>query len=747
VRLAPDESDTMKSSPTPPDVAARDSPAGTLVLDTAYDIRASSAVADIPKLVLKHDDAFLVADRLGDVPGIPDGVFGFYVEDTRFLQRLELRVERRRPMLLNATIGGESGESAIDLTNADVVERGRPRLPSRTLRISRRLTVLDRRLYQAVVIESFARHALEIVLSWDFGADFVDIFEVRGHRRLDRGVVQAARVERPAVELSYRGRDGVVRTTRLDFEPTPARLDAASAVHRLRLEPRGRAEIAVTVSATVGLAPQGRPLRWHEAVARRSAAMEDLRRGWARVTSDHEGFNRWVERSQSDLHLLLTATDDGVVPYAGIPWYVAPFGRDALVTALQVLPFAPGIARGTLRFLARHQAKADDPFTDQEPGKILHEYRRGELAGCREIPFLPYYGSVDATPLFVVLLAEYVRWTGDVDLARELWTAVEGALAWMASHGTGDEPGFLRYARRSPRGLENQGWKDSRDAIMHASGVLASAPIAVVEVQGYQYAALLGAAAVAEAIGLAERAQALRARAERLRSRFEAEFWMEGDSFYALALDGEGEPCRVISSNPGHCLWTGLVSRARAAAVSRRLMADDVFTGWGLRTLSAREALYNPMSYHNGSVWPHDTAIAALGMRRYGLVEPFLALATALFEAVVHFPESRMPELFCGFPRLRGHGPTRYPVACEPQAWSAGVVFHLVAGMLGLVPSAAENRLTLDRPRLPAWLQWLEVQDLVLGASRVTLRAVQGREGAAVELVRREGDVELVVRR
>jgi glycogen debranching enzyme len=722
-------------------------PADDLVVGDEYYIRASSAAADLPKFVLKHDAAFLVADRLGDVRGIPDGAFGFYAEDTRFLQRLELRLHGRRPLLLNATIGGESWESAIDLTNADVIERGRVVLPSRTLRLSRRLTIFANRLYQVVTAESFARQAHEIVLSWDFAADFVDVFEVRGHRRLARGVMQSPKLEPSAVELSYRGRDEVVRTSRLDFDPAPAHLDTATARYTLRLDPRERAEIAVCVSAVVGVPALAHPLPLEEAVARRSAVIEGLSRDWTRVSADHESFGRWIDRSRSDLHLLLTACDDGFVPYAGIPWYVAPFGRDALLTALQVLPFAPDIARGTLRFLARHQARVDDAFTDQEPGKILHEYRRGELAACREIPFLPYYGSVDATPLFVMLLAEYVRWTRDVDLARELWPAVEQALGWMASHGAGDDPGYLRYARRSPRGLEHQGWKDSHDAVMHASGAPAPAPIALVEVQGYQYAALLGAAAIAETIGSGERAPALRARAERLRARFEADFWMDDERAYALALDGAGEACRVVSSNPGHCLWTGIVGHARAAAVTHRLMADDMFAGWGVRTLAARERLYNPMSYHNGSIWPHDTAIAALGMRRYGFVEPFLTLTTALFEAVLHFPGYRMPELFCGFARRPGHGPTRYPVACEPQAWSAGVVFQLIAGMLGFVPAAAENHLTLDRPRLPAWLRWLELHDLRLGKSRVALRVMQGREGAAIELLARDGDVEIVVRR
>jgi len=726
---------------------ANDPPAHELLVDSGYDILVPSGVADLPKLVLKHDDAFLVADSLGDVLGITDGVFGFYAEDTRFLRRLELRLDGRRPLLLNATIAGESWECAIDLTNADVVERGRVVLPSRTLRVSRRLTIFERRLYQVVAIESFARDPHEVVLSWEFAADFVDVFEVRGHRRLDRGTILAPRRKRSGVELSYRGRDGVVRTTRLDFEPAPTELENSTVRYRLRLAPHGRVEIALCVTAIVGISSPSRPLAWDDARRRRSAVIDGLRREWARVSSDHESFGRWVERSQNDLLLLLTATSEGFVPYAGIPWYVAPFGRDSLLTALQLLPFAPEIARGTLRFLAAHQARANDEFTDQEPGKILHEYRRGELAACREIPFLPYYGSVDATPLFLMLLAEYLRWTGDVDLTRELWPAAERALDWMAAHGSADEPGYLRYERRSSRGLENQGWKDSHDAVMHASGTLAPRPIAVCEAQGYQYAALLGAAAVAEAIDRGEVAPALRRRAERLRARFERDFWLDDEQFYALALDGDGQACRVISSNPGHCLWTGIVTRARAESVAHRLLMEDMFAGWGVRTLAARERLYNPMSYHNGSIWPHDTAIAALGMRRYGLVEPFLTLTTALFEAVLHFPDYRMPELFCGFERRPGHGPTRYPVACEPQAWSAGVVFQLIAGMLGLVPSAAENRLTLDRPRLPAWLGWLEVHDLRVGKSRIALRATQGREGAAVELLARDGDVEVVVRR
>src|SRR4030095_14710231 len=400
----------------------------------------------------------------GDMPAVPEGSFGFYADDTRFLQRLELRVHGRPPILLNATLGGESWESAIDLTNPDFVEGERATLPSGMLAISRRLTIFEKCLYQLVTLESYARERHEIALTWDFGSDFADVFEVRGHRRPVRGVSQPPSVRGAEVSLSYRGRDEIVRTTRLEFDPVPARLEPASARYLVRLEPKARVEIAVSVSAITGGSLSRPPWGCAQPHARRSAVVDGLRRDTTRIASDHEGFHRWVDRARDDLHLLVTSSPDGPVPYAGIPWYVAPFGRDSLIAAMQMLPFEPEIARGTLRFLARHQARVEDELTDQEPVKTLHELRLGEMAVCREVPFIPYFGSVDATPLFVMLLADYVRWTGDLDLARELWPSVERALGWMAGFGTGEEPGYLRYERQSPRGLENQGWKDSHDA-------------------------------------------------------------------------------------------------------------------------------------------------------------------------------------------------------------------------------------------------------------------------------------------
>ncbi|MGH7392389.1 MAG: amylo-alpha-1,6-glucosidase, partial [Candidatus Rokuibacteriota bacterium] len=485
-----------------------------------------------------------------------------------------------------------------------------------------------------------------------------------------------------------------------------------------------------------------------DAVPRLRASAARFHARAARIATDHEGFNALITRSLMDLNMLLTETPHGPVPYAGVPWYVAPFGRDSAITALQLLPYHAGAAAGTLRFLAAWQGRTVDAFRDEEPGKILHEHRLGEMANCREIPFIPYYGSVDATPLFAMLLAEYVRWTGDLALARELWPALRAALAWMREYGDGDGDGYLEYATRSPLGLANQGWKDSGDAVMHADGTLARPPIALVEAQAYAYAAWLGAAEIAALLGVSDDAARWRQTATDLRAAFNRDFWIETDGFYALALDGGKRPCEVVASNPAHGLWTGIVDERRAPGLAKRLMAADTFSGWGIRTLSAKERRFNPMSYHNGSVWPHDNAIAVAGFRRYRLVEHAATLAGALFEGARHFEFGRIPELFCGFSRHADHGPISYPVACAPQAWAAGTPLHLLTSLLGLEADAIHGRLTCLSPVLPPGIKWVEIHDLKVGTASFDLGVSRGRDdGASVELIGRRGDVELIVRR
>ena len=719
-------------------------PGDHIRLGDQYYIRASSIAADLPKLVLKHDDAFFVADRRGDFPGLPESEFGFYVGDTRFLHVLDLLINQERPLLLTAALTDDAIQIAIDLTNPDMSDGDEiPRL-GRSIHLGRRLTLYGSHFCQFLSIDPYTAEPSEIDVMFRFGSDFADVFDVRGFTRNRRGELRPPTIDRNAVRLSYRGCDDVVRTTRLVFDPTPDHLDQGVARYRLRLLPGRRFEISVVASALEGPVPPPPVLGFADVIARRARDRERGRQAETQIATSHEQLNLWIERSRTDLHMLATDTAYGRIPYAGIPWYVAPFGRDSLITAFQLLPFNPAVAQGTLRFLARHQGTKDDEFTDQEPGKILHEYRRGELAGCREIVFIPYYGSVDATPLFVMLLGEYARWSADVAFVRELWGAATRALDWLRRQLAG---GYLCYRCRSERGLVNQGWKDSFDAIMHASGALAPPPIALVEAQGYAYAALLAGAEMAEALGEPRLAAELRTDARGLQHRFEESYWIEKEDFYALARDATGAPCQVVTSNPAHCLLTGLVSEERAKRVARRLMGSDMFSGWGLRTLDMGERRYNPMSYHNGSVWPHDTAIAAAGLRRCGLTDGFLTLATGLFEGALHWYGLRMPELFCGFARVPGCGPTRYPSACSPQAWSSGVVFHLLAGLLGFEADARENRLTLSEPVLPGWLRWIEVRGVRIGESSVDLRVTGGRHGAAVELLERRGDAEIVVRR
>jgi glycogen debranching enzyme len=709
-----------------------------------YYILAPSATADRPKLVLKHQEAFFVADQKGDFPGIPDSEFGLYVAGTRCLRTLELRLDGQPPFLLSTAVSGDNVEVSTDLANPDISAEDGVVLRGRTLRVHRRITLDTTQMYQLLTLESFAREDHELEIAWWFSSDFADVFEVRGLTREQQGTLLPAVYDGRVARLSYRGLDQVTRTTHLEFLPAPHRLDSGIARYRLTIPAGGRTELALTVSALQSgdSPPPGRLLP--DVIAGRHEQNMALARQAARVRTDNELVNRWIERASSDLHMLGTETPQGRIAYAGIPWYVAPFGRDSLITALQVLPFNPDLARGTLRFLAHRQGTRDDAFTDQEPGKILHEYRQGEMANCREIAFIPYYGSVDATPLFCILLAEYWRWTGDHALIRELWPALEGALSWMRrARLPGEE--YLTYSCRSERGLAHQGWKDSHDAIVHASGEPARSPIALVEAQGYMHAALHGAAALADSLDRPEDARRWRDEAWHLRERFERDFWMEKEGFYALALDGDRAPCRVLTSNPGHCLWSGIVAADRAATVGERLAADDFFSGWGIRTLAAGQPSYNPMSYHNGTVWPHDTAIAATGLRRYGLRNAFLRLATGLFEAVVSCDGFRMPELFCGFSRRPDAGPTRYPVACAPQAWAAGTVFQLLGAMLGVTPDIQYKRLTLDCPTLPGWLNWIDVRGLRLGDARVDLLVSRAGEGARLEQFESEGEVDVVL--
>jgi glycogen debranching enzyme len=716
--------------------------AATAGAGSAYHVVAASCAADDRTRVLKHGDTFAVFDRHGDIKPGGLGEEGLYHDGTRFLSCLLLDLERTRPFLLGSTIRDENDQLSVDLTNPDLLDGDRVRTPLGTLHLALKTFLWQGACYRRLRVKNHGLVAVDTALHIHFAADFADIFEVRGMKRRARGHDLVPEVSADRVILGYRGLDGVVRRTVLWFSPAPARLTANGARLDLPLGPGQAVELHLSATCERGPGPS-RHVTFGQARAGAEAELERFRAWSGQVRSANGQFDAWVRRAVSDLHMLTTELPTGPYPYAGVPWFNTPFGRDGIITALECLWIQPELARGVLAYLAATQATLVIPEQDAEPGKVLHETRNGEMAVLREMPFGRYYGSVDATPLFVALAGAYYERTGDRTFVESIWPNVEAALHWVER--SADRNGFVAYRRRSADGLIHQGWKDSDDAIAHADGSPVEGPVALCEVQGYVYAAWRAGAALAGMLGHAERARQLAARAEALREAFDRAFWCDDLSTYALALDGSGRPCRVRTSNAGQCLFTGIVAPARARRLAETLMGPASFCGWGVRTLDAGEARYNPMSYHNGSVWPHDNALIALGLARCGLGEHAGQILTGLFEAGLGFDLQRMPELFCGFERRPGEGPVLYPVACAPQAWAAASVFLLLQASLGLELSAPARRICFTRPRLPDFLPEVRVSDLKLAGASVDLLLVRHGDDVGINVLRRDGDVHVLL--
>ena len=679
--------------------------------------------------VLTQGDGFAVFDERGDVQAVGPALEGLFFEDTRYLSHLALTLEGAPPLLLSSTVTEDNAMVSVDLANPDLTEADRIWLPRGSVHLLRTSVLGEDALFVRIELHQYGAQPARLRLGLTFDADFADIFEVRGTHRSRRGERLPDARGAGGATLGYRGLDGVVRRTRLEFDPAPSAQAARQAEWTIDLPAGGGCALDVAVRCVRdGRAPRATSFEASRAAA--AGRIADRKARAADIVSSNEAFNDWMTRSRADLDMLISETPHGLYAHAGIPWFSTAFGRDGIITALLCLWCDPSLAAGTLRFLAAHQATELDPAADAEPGKILHETRKGEMAILGEVPFARYYGSIDATPLFVVLAAAYHVRTGDLDLVRTLWPHIEAALGWMARHGDPDGDGFLEYDRKSVNGLINQGWKDSGDAIFHDSGALAEAPIALAEVQAYAYAAYRGASELAAALGETSRAAELAVAAERLRRNFEATFWIEELGCYALALDGAKRPCRVRSSNAGQVLFGGLASPERAARVAETLMSPDFFSDWGIRTIACGEARYNPISYHNGSVWPHDNALIAMGLARYGLKQPVLRLLTGLFDASLFLELKRLPELFCGFGRRPGSGPTAYPVACLPQAWASASVFALLGAALGISFDARARQIWLTRPALPTWLDEVRLGNLQLGPATADL--VLRRSGTSV---------------
>jgi glycogen debranching enzyme len=696
-----------------------------------------------PRRSLKHDDTFIVLDSHGDIGASAGGPDGLFNADTRYLARLELVLDDVQPLLLGSNLRDDNSALTVDLTNPDVYRHGRIVLQKDMLHIVRTIFLWRGTAYQRIGLQNHGDRAASFDLTLLFDNDFADLFEVRGERRPRRGIGSGKLLGPADVLLEYEGLDGKSRGTTLHFEPRPTRLAANAATYHLDLAPHQISSLFVAVSCNKPPAFKPAPffggLLAHRREMRRSTA------GAASIETSNNIFNEVLCQSMADLNMLMTDTPQGRYPYAGIPWYSTTFGRDGIITALQMLWIDPRVARGVLRRLAFYQAKSVDPLADAEPGKILHEMRGGEMADLREVPFAQYYGSVDATPLFVLLAGLYAERTGDDETLAELWPSIEAALGWIDGAGDPDRDGFVEYRRASEQGLANQGWKDSYDAIFHADGRLAEGYIALAEVQGYVFAGKRLAARCALRLGKIDMAYRLETEAGQLAKRFEEAFWCDELGTYALALDGAKRPCRVRTSNAGQLLFTGIARADRAQMVATDLMRPHFFTGWGIRTVAQGEARYNPMSYHNGSIWPHDNALIALGLAHYGLKHSVAQLFKAMFDAAAYMDLRRLPELFCGFRREKQRGPTLYPVACAPQAWASATPFTLLEAALGLEFDAQRGEIRLRNPRLPAFLNDVVLRELQLGPSSVDLRVSRHGDEVALEVLRTRGRIQVSI--
>jgi glycogen debranching enzyme len=703
---------------------------------------AATGIGSRPQCSLKYDDTFLVMDNHGDIGAAEGGPDGLFHNDTRFLSRLELTVNELLPLLLGSNVRDDNSVLTVDLTNPDIVRDGQILLQKDTLHIVRTTFLWRGTAYQRIGIRNHGSQSVEVRIDLRFGSDFADLFEVRGLKRERRGTAGLSLIKGHQVSLNYQGLDGAARHTAISFDPPPAKLSGNEAHYECVL-PAGeitRVFIAVGCDTTQEIKTSFTRALIGAHRERRAAATD-----MATVESSNQLLNEVLCRSVADLAMLMTKTPHGRYPYAGIPWYSTTFGRDGIITALQMLWFDPTVARGVLRRLAHFQAKTVDPAADAQPGKILHETRAGEMAVLGEVPFRLYYGTIDATPLFVLLAGAYLDRTGDLATISELWPAIEAALSWIDQYGDADGDGFVEYRRATDQGLANQGWKDSFDAIFRTDGSLVEGDVALAEVQGYVFAAKLAAARCARKMELHERAVALEHQAAQLAERFEAAFWCPELNNYALALDGEKNPCRVQASNAGQVLFSGIASPEHAAKVADTLLGPQFFSGWGIRTVAKGAARYNPMSYHNGSIWPHDNALIALGFARYGLKSAVTQLFKGLFDAATYMELRRLPELFCGFKRQASRGPTLYPVACSPQAWASATPFTLLEASLGLEFDPANNEIRLRNPRLPAFIDDVLLRNLQLGDARVDLRIRRVKDEVALDIVRSRGKMQVSI--
>jgi glycogen debranching enzyme len=708
-----------------------------------YYIAAGSSPSEDRTRVLKYGKIFAVFNRYGDIEPLGLGEHGIFYQGTRHLSELALSLWNARPLLMSSNVKSDNFVFIADLANVDVVESQQVSIPRGTLHIVRSRFLWQGVSYEELKLFNYGLSALDIPFRIAIGADFADIFEVRGMRRERRGQRLEDKSTKNSILMRYEGLDHIERQTRIDCDPAPVIIRASELCFETSIAPGKSTTFHFSVTCNPGAKQNF--IGYARAMVGAETELKAASASISTIASSNDRLTRWIKRSIADVEMMTLGNPETNYPYAGVPWFSTVFGRDGIITALEMLWLEPSIGKGVLEYLASTQATEIDMQAEAQPGKILHETRHGEMADLGEVPFGRYYGSIDSTPLFLMLAGAYLDCTGDREFLRHLLPHINLALEWIDRYGDIDGDGFVEYERHGNKGLVQQGWKDSNDSVFHADGRIADPPIALCEVQGYVYAAKTAAARIFSGFGDETRVTSLKNEAAELQQRFEEAFWCEDLSTYALALDGQKKPCRVRTSNPGHCLYTGIADAKRARLVAHTLVSPDFFSGWGIRTVGCHESRYNPLSYHNGSVWPHDNALIAAGLARYGQRDLAGRILMGLLDLSSAVELHRLPELICGVERRPGQGPTLYPVACSPQAWAAGAVFMLLQSCLGISVDIGKRKLTFERPYLPDGIRQLSLRELGIGDASISLTLERSAGGVRIETIEKQGGVTLEV--
>jgi glycogen debranching enzyme len=722
-----------------------------------------------PSLTIKDNDLFLITDTLGNIAGCQDepiaSSLGLFCRDTRFLSRLELQFEGQPPILLSST-SQQGFALSVLCANPYIPETGdRPATRAETIGIQRDL-VLQGGLFEELILTNYNTQPVSFELSLSFDADFADLFEIRGKARQQTGkILRPVRLvaetpesipvfndglicgEDGTLTLAYQGVDQLLMESRIQFyQRRPDQIKGYTAIWQVTLQPHDSETLGYHLQPFLDYSPTSQvsiPSTLSQAVAAETMEEQKWREGVTCIRTDNRALNQIIEQAEQDIYLLGQTFGENKILSAGIPWFATLFGRDSLIAAMQTLMFDPALARQTLTVLAEYQGQVEDDWREESPGKILHEMRFGEMSRAGEVPHTPYYGTVDATPLWLMLYADYYAWKGDRALLDRLWPNALAAMDWIDRNG--EKTGYVTYDCQSPGGLQNQGWKDSGDCIVNAAGHIAEGAIALAEVQGYVYAAKVRLSQLAHLQNRPDLSDRWQTEAAALKTRFEQDFWLADEGYFALALDGNGQTVDSITSNPGHCLGLGILSPEKARSVAERLQAPDMFSGWGIRTLSRNSPAYNPMGYHVGSVWPHDNGLIAAGLRSIGYTDQALEIAKGIFDMTSVQPYQCPPELFCGFERTPTNRPVRYPVACSPQAWATGTVFQLLQIMVNLVPDVPNNCLRIVQPTLPDSVSYLSLKNFKIGHTLLDLEFERSQDATACRVVRKRGNLRVII--